>query len=109
LADKELGQMRRAMETSGQWDKTWLIVSADHSLGSALIDRLDTRVPFIVKPPGANEPLTYSPKFNTIVTHDLILAILRGEIASQRELAPWLDKHGKPLPTTSVRGDNNNN
>jgi hypothetical protein len=102
LADKELGQMRRAMETSGQWDKTWLIVSADHSLGSALIDRLDTRVPFIVKPPGANEPLTYSSQFNTIVTHDLILAILRGEIASQRELAPWLDEHGKPLPTTLV-------
>jgi arylsulfatase A-like enzyme len=102
LADKELGQLRRAMETSGQWDKTWLIISADHSLGSTLIDRHDTRVPFIVKPPGANEAIIYSPKINTIVTHDLILAILRGEITGQRALVPWLDEHGKPLPTTGV-------
>jgi hypothetical protein len=104
LADKELGRIRRAMETSGQWDKTWLIISTDHSLGSNSFGPQDTRVPFIVKPPGTNEPITYAPKINTIVTHDLILAILRGEIASQRALAPWLDEHGKPLPTTVVGG-----
>jgi hypothetical protein len=103
LADRELGQMRRAMEISGQWDKTWLIISSDHSLGShTLFGQPDTRVPFIVKPPGANEPITYSPKINTILTHDLILAILRGEITSQRELVPWLDQHGKPVPTLNV-------
>jgi Sulfatase len=102
LADKELGRIRLAMEASGQWDKTWLIVSADHSLGGSLFGGEDRRVPFIVKPPGANNPVTYSPQFNTIVTHDLILAILRGEIASQRELVPWLDNHGKPLSTTLV-------
>ena len=101
LADKELGQMRRAMETSGQWDKTWLIVSTDHSYGGALFGQYDMRVPFIVKPPGANGPINYAPKINTILTHDLILAILRGEITSQRELVPWLDEHGKPLPTSN--------
>ena len=104
LADRELGQMRRAMETSGQWDKTWLIISADHSLAGygPLFGQRDTRVPFIVKSPGANEPITYSPNINTVLTHDLILAILRGEITSQRELVPWLDEHGKPLPTTVI-------
>ncbi len=102
LADKELGQIRRAMEASGQWDKTWLIISADHSLGATTFGQPDTRVPFIVKPPGANEAITYSPKINTIVTHDLILAILRGEITGQRALVPWLDEHGKPLPTTVI-------
>ena len=107
LADKELGQMRRAMETSGQWDKTWLIISADHSLwqGGGISGVYDSRVPYIIKPPGANESITYSPKINTIVTHDLILAILRGEITSQRELVPWLDKHGKPLPTSAAGPD----
>jgi hypothetical protein len=104
LADKELGQMRQAMETSGQWDKTWLIISADHSYGGALFGQYDMRVPFIVKPPGASEPITYSPKINTVLTHDLILAILRGEITSRRELVPWLDEHGKPLPATPVGG-----
>jgi arylsulfatase A-like enzyme len=95
--------MRHAMETSGQWDKTWLIISADHSLAaSASFSSHDPRVPFIVKPPGANEPSIYSPIINTILTHDLILAILRGEITSQPGLVTWLDKHGKPLPTTNV-------
>jgi hypothetical protein len=32
----------------------------------------------------------------------LILAILRGEITSQRALVPWLDEHGKPLPTSAI-------
>jgi hypothetical protein len=98
LADRELGQMRRAMETSGQWDKTWLIISSDHSLGPNSPLESDARVPFIIKPPGTNEPITYPKEINTVLTHDLILAILRGEITSQRELVPWLDKHGKPLP-----------
>jgi hypothetical protein len=59
-------------------------------------------VPFIVKPPGKNEAITYSPKINTVLTHDLILAILRSEVASRQDLVPWLDKHGKPLPTLNV-------
>jgi hypothetical protein len=102
LADRELGQMRRAMETSGLWDKTWLIISSDHSLGLHSLLDSDARVPFIIKPPGTNEPITYSQEINTVLTHDLILAVLRGEITSQRELVPWLDKHGKPLPPLSA-------
>jgi arylsulfatase A-like enzyme len=101
LADLELGKLRQAMEASGEWDKTWLIISSDHSwAGSVLYDgRQDTRVPFIVKPPGKNEAITYSPAINTVLTHDLILAILRNQIINQQDLVPWLDKHGKPWPT----------
>lgn len=104
LADFELGKLRRAMETSGEWDNTWLIVSSDHSWGAASSydGQHDTRVPFIVKPPGKNEAITYSPAINTVLTHDLILAILRSEVASRQDLVPWLDKHGKPLPTLSA-------
>jgi hypothetical protein len=89
------------MEASGEWDKTWLIISSDHSWGDADLynGRHDTRVPFIVKPPGKNEAITYSPAFNTILTHDMILAILRNQITNQQDLVPWLDKNGKPLPT----------
>ncbi len=101
LADFELGKLRRAMETSGEWDKTWLIISSDHSWGdsSSYDGQYDTRVPFIVKPPGKNKAITYSPAFNTVLTHDLILAILRNQITNQQDLVPWLDEHGKPLPT----------
>lgn len=101
LADRELGQLRRAMELSGQWDKTWIIFSADHSWRESRLydNQHDFRVPFLVKAPGTNESTIYPKPFNTILTHDLILAILRGEITNQQNLPPWLDQHGKPLPT----------
>jgi hypothetical protein len=95
LADRNLGELRRAMEQAGQWDKTWIIFSADHSwrLSRSYDGRRDLRVPFLVKPPGANESITYSPQFNTVLTHGLILAILRGEISHAQNVADWLDAH----------------
>ena len=103
LADHTLGRLRGAMEQSGEWDKTWVIMSADHSWReSKLYDgKRDMRVPFLVKPPGDNESLTYSRQFNTILTHDLILAILRGEVTNQQNVVTWIDAHGQsfiPVP-----------
>ena len=93
LADLFLGTLRRGMETSGLWDKECVIISADHSWrASATYDRRrDSRIPFLVKAPGMNRPIVYSPEMNTLVTHDLVLAILREELASQQQLVPWLD------------------
>ncbi len=101
LADYEFGQLRRSMEASGEWDKTWIIVSADHSWREAKLydGRHDYRVPFIVKPSGAGEPIVYPGQFNTIITRDLIMAILRGEVTNEQNLPDWLDANGKPVPT----------
>lgn len=96
-----LGKLRRAMEASGQWNQTWLLVSADHSWReSELYDRrLDLRVPFILKAPGTAASVTYSRQFNTVVTCDLLLAILRREINGPSEAAAWLATHGSAQPT----------
>jgi arylsulfatase A-like enzyme len=101
LADLELGEIRRAMESYGEWDKTWIIISADHSRQQTVTDQslIDHRVPFVIKPPGQNVPVIYAPAINTVLTHNLILAILRGEVANQPALVNWLDANGKPLPT----------
>ena len=98
LADNELGAVRRTMEGVGQWDKSWVILSADHSWRrSKMHDGVrDLRVPFLVKPPGAGQALTYSNQMNTVVTHDLILAILRDEVTNQSGAAAWLDAHARP-------------
>lgn len=106
LADRELGKLRRAMEASGQWDETWIIVSADHSWrDSKLYDGVrDYRVPYLIKPPGAPEPATYNHPFNTILTHDLILAILRGELTNRQDTAQWLDAHGKDIAPIALQG-----
>jgi hypothetical protein len=53
LADRTLGELRQALETSGQWDESWFILSADHNWRhSAHYDgRFDLRVPFLIKSP----------------------------------------------------------
>jgi membrane-anchored protein YejM (alkaline phosphatase superfamily) len=101
LADHELGVLRQAMETSGEWDKTWVILSADHSWReSKLYDgQRDHRVPFLVKPPEAIDSTPYSRQFNTVLTHDLILAILHGVVTNQQNVALWLNAHGSPAGT----------
>jgi hypothetical protein len=83
------------MEAAGEWDKTWVIVSADHSWRTSkpYDGKRDLRVPFMVKPPGTSLPETYSSQFNTVLTHDLILAILRGEITNEQNVVNWLDTH----------------
>ena len=101
LADRSLEKLRHAMETAGEWDKTWIIVSADHSWRSSRIydGQRDYRVPYLVKPAGATKSMTCAFQFNTLVTHDFILAILRGEITSEEKAAAWLEAHqSKQMP-----------
>jgi hypothetical protein len=100
LADRTLGQLRQAMETSGQWDKSWLILSSDHSWpGSRLCDAVrDPRVPFLIKAPGAAGSITCSTPINTSLSHDLVLAILRGNLTNQQQTVAWLEAHPSAPP-----------
>jgi hypothetical protein len=100
LADHELGLMRRAMESAAVWDKTWVILSADHWWReSQTYDGLvDHRVPFVLKSGGGGEPLVYGRQFNTVVTSDLILAILRGQVNNLAGAAKILDANKSFLP-----------
>jgi Sulfatase len=106
LADRTLGEIRRALESSGQWVGTALIVSSDHSLrawSSTAVDgrkRLASfgrtgleRIPFIVRLPGQTSGVSYEPRVNTLLTAALILAIDRGEISTFGDLENWLTKH----------------
>ena len=103
LADRSLGQLRRDMEASGEWDKTWVIVSADHSWrnSKSYDGRRDYRVPFLVKPAGASTPTTFSTQFNTALTSNLIQAILKGNVTNGGNLVAWLEIHGLPMPTSN--------
>ena len=51
----------------------------------------DRRVPFILKLGGRNTHLKYEPAFNTVLSQDLLLALLRGEMSSASEVAAWID------------------
>ena len=98
LTDKTMGILRRDMEQTGLWDRTWVIISADHWWREArdYDGRLDHRVPFILKAPGKNPPMIYGAFLNTVITQDLVLAILRKEISTIPDAVAWLDTHKAP-------------
>ena len=95
LADRILGELRRTMETAGIWENTTVLLTSDHSWrSSALFDgKEDHRVPFILKLAGQKDGVIYKPAFNTIIIHDLLLAVLRGELSSPKSVVSWLDEH----------------
>lgn len=101
LADRTLGELLTGLETAGQLDNTWIILSADHSWRfSANFDgRRDLRIPFLVRVPNESKPAVFGLRMNTVVTHDLILAILRGELHNQQDTVNWLETHRVTNPT----------
>jgi len=100
LADRTLGELRRAMETAQMWDSTTVLISSDHHYReSAQLDgKDDLRVPFILKLAGQTEGFTYQQAFNTVLTQQLLLGILQGEVNTPQQAALWLDTHRGEFP-----------
>jgi hypothetical protein len=106
LVDRTVGELRREMETAGLWDLTTVLISSDHSWRTdiwratpswtkeetAFAGTADQRIPFLLKMRGQTEGVTYQRKFNTVVSHDLVLAILRGDLTTPQEVVRWLDQ-----------------
>jgi Sulfatase len=95
LLDRVLGELRDALETAGLWDQTTVVVSTDHHYREdKLLDgKEDLRIPFLVKLAGQKSGDDFQPPFNTILTKDLLLAVLREEIPDKTALAQWLQAH----------------
>jgi hypothetical protein len=110
LADRALGELRHAMEQVGLWDKTTVLVTSDHrwrpeiwkkrsdwtpeeAALEANLSTPDHRVPYLLKLAGQKQAHPYDQPFNTVLTHDLLLALLRGELASTDSVVEWLDQH----------------
>jgi hypothetical protein len=110
LADRTLGALRRALEETGLWESTTVLASSDHwwrvpniwekeeSLwtrgdAAAWDGRVDHRVPFILKLAGQSAGKTYGAPFNAVLSQDLIMAVLRGEIIDADAASAWLDRH----------------
>ncbi len=94
LTDITLADLRRTLERAGLWDKTTVLLSSDHSYRAApaLDGKKDHRIPFLMKFAGHAEPVSFSEPFNTVLTHDLLLGVLRGEISTPAQAASWLDR-----------------
>ncbi len=106
LMDRSLGEVRRSMEDTGTWETTTVLVTSDHSWGTqwgrwqpfwtseeaALADTTEHRVPFLLKMAGQKVAITYEPAFNTVLTHDLLLALLRGKVCTPNSVVSWIDQ-----------------
>jgi hypothetical protein len=108
LLDQTLGKLRAEMELKGVWDNTTILITSDHwwrpfwkahkiwtaEDESAMGNTLDRRVPFVLKMPGAaTQRVAFDAPFNTVLTQDLLLAILRGEVVDTKGAAAWLEKN----------------
>lgn len=90
LADLALGRLREHLTAKCAWTNTWFIASSDHWWRQSRSG--DHRVPFILKPPAPGKGEVFGGMVNTIVTGDLILAILRGEVTDTGSAIAWLEQ-----------------
>ena len=108
LADRALGDLRRVMEDAGLWEDTIVLVTSDHWWRDYLWRSLqvwstededilpsddDNRVPFLLKLARQKQAVTYDAKFNTVLIHDLLLALLREELSGPDSVISWLGRH----------------
>ena len=105
LADYLLSAVRRALEATGNWDSTSILISADHpfrvdewnaapswnpEMESLTRGKSLKYVPFLLKLPGHQPPAAISRPFNNVVSSALILRILRGQILEPKQVIKFL-------------------
>ncbi|BDU71080.1 sulfatase-like hydrolase/transferase [Mesoterricola silvestris] len=103
--DQALGRFRKAMSAKGRWDSSTVILIADHwlrknsdptlklfQLGLAgRWDKVDHRIPFIVKFPGSKVAMRYSHPFNLTLLRKLIPEMMGGKVRTPSQLAEWIE------------------
>jgi hypothetical protein len=96
LVDRSLREIHQEMSRAGLWDKSNILISADHGFR----DRpdFDNRVPFLLKLSGQKERFDYNAPFHTILTHDLILTLLLEPGLTPQSVSAWL--HKEPFEKT---------
>ena len=100
LADRTLGILRHDMENAGLWESTNILVTADHGFRSTGPSDWNHRptplhVPFFLKMNGFQEHIEDDHPFNTIVVHDLLLALLKREVVTPGEARELLDQQDR--------------
>jgi hypothetical protein len=87
FADQVLADLRRGLVRTRLDDVTWIVVSSARASPRPVHGR---HVPFLVRAPDGGHTVEVDAAFNTLVAHDLVLAILRGSINDARGVAAWL-------------------
>ncbi len=107
LADRTVGELRRVLERSGQWDSTTIVITSDHGLRPAVwrgrmgwtseLEQLtggkqSPLVPLIVKVAGARDSLAFDRAFSSVVESEIVFAALQGRLHSARDVAALIGR-----------------
>jgi hypothetical protein len=105
LADRTLAMIRSSMEAGGLWERSAVLVSSDHYLREDLwgttpfwdaeVRRVTSEtkarfVPYLLKLPFQQQHSEFPAEFSTIVTRDLVEALMVGQLTSPEAVAQWL-------------------
>jgi hypothetical protein len=96
LTDATLHLLRQTMEAAGQWDNSFILLSSDHPLKEDA--NRHPWIPFLLKTPRQTTGLSYAPPFNSVLSQELILAALRGQVRTAEDIAAWLDRNRSRYP-----------
>jgi hypothetical protein len=93
LLDRTVGEIRGVMEKAGVWDDATVLFTSDHQYREAeqLDGKMDWRIPYLLKLSGQKAGVAYQGKFNSVLTGELLLGVLRGEIADPAAVEQWID------------------
>jgi hypothetical protein len=105
LVDRTFGELQVAMEAAGTWAHSSVLISADHWFRSSpeVKGKRDLRVPFLLHLAGADDAMSFHGEFETVLSADLILNILHGEIRTHRQAADWIAKNASGSVSAHVR------
>ncbi|MDQ2712395.1 MAG: hypothetical protein M3Y24_09245 [Acidobacteriota bacterium] len=114
LADKVLGQIRHTLEDVGDWERSTILISSDHPFRSEAwtgpsgrfedseMNRVSREewfpfIPFLLNLPYQHQHVTYKGSFNSVLTGDLVLSILKRQLTKPEDVVNWLNTNGKAL------------
>lgn len=122
LADRTFGEIRALLERAGTWDDTAVLVTSDHWFrtwmwrGKAAWTNEDEavfsgreshRVPFMLKLPRENVGVRYDKPFNTVVSADIVAAILARQAADPQSVTKLIENLTARVNQTTYREDEN--
>jgi hypothetical protein len=96
------------MQQQGEWDNSTVLISGDHPFRPGLWNSRRllegematvTRshrypyVPFFLKLPGQHSEIDYTREFNNVLSADLALEILKGQLKTTQEVVSWVNAH----------------
>ncbi len=112
LVDRTVGELRARLESAGLWDRTTLLITADHGFRpdmwrgrygwSQSMERLFERgpsqqVPFILKLAGHTDHVLVNRPFSNILASDLAMEVLNGQISTANQASDWIDRRASEI------------